>query len=165
MKNTTRAILEAVTGSDAGLKSAISQMRIADAIAYLISHGITKLSHDDYVKYDLRGIIGRDEYRMDCPELMSGVWDPDDQWLEYKVLKDDSNAVKVMLNLYLRIYDYSEGDPYDTRTFKDYKKTIILSKIGDHEDISDSIIDMFEDVLEYDYAAQDKSSRIDKIRV
>lgn len=164
MKITTRAILEAVTG-DADVKSVISQMRIADAISYLISHGVTKLSHDDYIKYNLRGIINKDEYTEDCPELMSGVWDPDDQWLEYKVLREDSNTVKVMLNLYLRIYDYSEGEPYDTRTFKAYKKTIILGKIGDQEDVSDSIIDMLEDVLEYDYVAQNESSRIDKIRV
>ena len=165
MKITTRAILEAVRGNDADIKSEISQMRIADAIAYLINHGVTKLSHDDYIKYNLRGIVNKDEYTEDCPELMSGAWDPEDQWLEYKVLKDDSNAVKVALKLYLRVYDYSEGDSYDTRTFKAYKKTIVLGKIGDHEDVSDSIIDMFEDVLEYDYVAQNESSRIDKISV
>lgn len=136
MKVITRAILEAVGVADSEIQVfTIKDKRIADAIGYLISKGITEItSRDDYNKM-LKPSLEHDEelYSYDYLHgvLPSSKW----MWLGYKIISKVSEGTKVKCIVH-------------TNKLMSYDCITIIKPTDNDPEVSNEIIGLFDEAAE-----------------
>lgn len=149
MKVITRAILEAVGVADSEIHVSTSKdMRIADAIGYLISHGVRSFPNIIYYynKYGLKNIIENDPYFSKTKHLSEFGKLPSSDYvaLNYYVEEDTDDGYKV--NVIAGVKEREESFKWSN-----IKLTLDIKPSDNPSSVSEDIIDAIDEVVYDEY--------------